>query len=164
MRWKPCPWSLQVRLAAGCTFPPVAGRGQWSGKNARSYSVCLSGSVLTKQHGNPLSLSLLSSSCCPCPPFPHHPHIFYRSILYPSTPPPTPLFPWDTVWCSACWRAPHTAHPFFLQSGWRPRGRAHDFTVFAFPKPEAPPFQQCTPQSGPGWGCLRAGHAKLELF
>lgn len=41
--------------------------------------------------------------------------------------------------------APHTAHPFFLQSGWRPSGRAHYFTIFAFTKPEAPPFKQCTP-------------------
>lgn len=55
------------------------------------------------------------------------------------------IFPWDTVLCAVCSWAPHTAHPFFLQSGWRPSGRAHYFTIFAFTKPEAPPFKQCTP-------------------
>ena len=49
------------------------------------------------------------------------------------------MFPWDAAW------VPHPAHPLFLQSGWRPSGRAHYFTIFAFTKPEAPPFKQCTP-------------------
>lgn len=55
------------------------------------------------------------------------------------------IFPWETVLCTVCTWTLHTAHPFFFQSGWRPSGRAHYFTIFAFTKPEAPPFKQCTP-------------------
>lgn len=34
--------------------------------------------------------------------------------------------------------APHAAHPFFLQSGWRPSGRAHYFTILPSPSLKLP--------------------------
>lgn len=94
-----------------------------------------------KQNLNPISLFLLPSL--------HTFHsllfmllfFFFNICIHPCP----FVLPWDTVLCTVCSWAPHTAHPFFLQSGWRPSGRAHYFTIFAFTKPEAPPFKQCTP-------------------
>lgn len=71
--------------------------------------------------------------------------LIYTHFCFFFTHPRPFIFSWATVLCAAHSWALHAAHPFFLQSGWRPSGRAHYFTIFAFTKPEAPPFKQCTP-------------------
>lgn len=80
--------------------------------------------------------SLHSMLSIPC-----YSSLFLCISFYSSSPSCVSMGLWFVLWAPGM----HTAHPFFLQSGWRPSGRAHYFTIFAFTKPEAPPFKQCTP-------------------